>query len=46
MENNDKFLTEGEGNIEELFEMLKDKMPVPDEMKDITLAAYTYVLSL
>ena len=39
-------LETGEKDIEKLFEMLKKQMPVPEEIKDVILAAYTYVLSL
>lgn len=39
-------LTEGEKNIEELFEALKPNMPLPEEMKDGILALFTYILTM
>lgn len=37
---------EGEKDINKLFEMLKEEMPVPDELKDVILIAFTYILSM
>ena len=37
---------ENEKDINALFEMLKEKMPVPDEAKDALLFVFTYLLSM
>lgn len=37
---------EGEKDINQLFEMLKEQMPVPDELKDVILTVFTYILSM
>ena len=36
---------EGEKDIERLFEMLKEEMPLPEELKDAVLIAFTVILS-
>ncbi len=37
---------EGEKDINKLFEMLKEEMPVPDDLKDVILMVFTYILSM
>ena len=46
MDGYEKPLETGEKDIEKLFAMLKEQIPVPEEMKDTVLAVFTYVLSL
>ena len=35
-----------EPDMEMVFDMLKEKMPIPEEMKDAVLNVFTYVLSM
>jgi len=46
MDNNQVLLTTGEKDINKLFEILKEKMPIPDPMKEPVLKMFTYILTM
>jgi hypothetical protein len=46
MDNDKGLLTTGEKDIEKLFEILKEKMPIPEPLKEPVLKHFTYVLTM
>ena len=45
-ENKTMEMPKGEPTMEQLWDMVKQKMPMPDEAKDAVIKAFLYVLSM